>query len=176
MADIWFISDHHFFHENMLRFTQHDGSLMRPGFGSVEEMNEVMVQRWNSVVKPQDKVWHLGDVAFKTTDRASAVAALLQRLAGHKRLVVGNHDNLKAPSLMNNFEKVQLWKGFKDEGFTCTHIPIPLEHLRDGAVNVHGHVHHNTLNKPGYINVSVEVRDYTPVHMDQIIAEVRKAT
>lgn len=172
MKNIWFISDHHFFHDNILKFTGSDGNLIRPGFESVDQMNWFMVERWNSVVKLEDHVWHLGDVCFKSTAKADEVANLLRSLNGHKRLVVGNHDNLKAPSILNNFEKIELWRGFRDEGFTCSHIPLRLESLRDGNVCVHGHIHQNLMKEPGYINVCVEVRDYTPVHMDQIIAEV----
>ena len=175
MADIWFISDTHFFHENILKFTGSDGARIRPAWSDVDEMNWAMVERWNSVVKPQDKVWHLGDVAFKTTQKASELHALLQKLHGHKRMLAGNHDNLKSPAILNNFEKIELWKGFKDEGFTCSHIPLRLDSLRDGAVNVHGHIHQNQMGEPGYVNVCVEVRNYTPVHIDQIAAEVRRA-
>lgn len=174
MADIWFISDTHFFHENILKFTDNDGRLIRPGFSCAEEMNEHMVERWNGVVKPQDKVWHLGDVAFKTTEKANQLDHLLSRLNGHKRMLVGNHDNLKSVALMHRFEKVELWKGFKEEGFTCTHIPLRLDSLRDGTVNVHGHTHQNWLRDPGYINVCVEPRNYTPVHMDELLVEVRE--
>lgn len=175
MADIWFISDHHFFHENILKFTGDDGVRIRPSFATVDEMNWEMVERWNAVVKPQDKVWHLGDVAFKTTEKAAELDNLLGKLHGHKRMLAGNHDNLKSPALLRHFEKIELWKGFKDEGFTCSHIPLRLDSLRDGTVNVHGHIHQNLMDEPGYVNVCVEVRNYTPVHMDQLVKEVRAA-
>lgn len=174
MADIWFISDHHFFHENILKFTDDSGNKIRPEFATVDEMNWAMVERWNSVVKPQDKVWHLGDVAFKTTEKAAELDHLLGALHGHKRMLVGNHDNIKSPAILRHFHKIELWKGFKDEGFTCSHIPLRLDSLRDGTVNVHGHIHQNLMKERGYINVCVEVRNYTPVHMDEIITEVRK--
>jgi calcineurin-like phosphoesterase family protein len=174
MADIWFTSDSHFFHENILKFTGNDGARIRPAWATVDEMNWDMVERWNSFVKPGDKVWHLGDVAFKTTERAAELDNLLGKLHGHKRMLVGNHDNLKSPALHRHFEKIELWKGFKDEGFTCSHIPLRLDSLRDGAVNVHGHIHQNMMMEPGYVNVCVEVRNYTPVHMDQIKAEVKR--
>lgn len=175
MADIWFTSDSHFFHANILKFTGNDGARIRPAWESVEDMNWDMVERWNSVVKPQDKVWHLGDVAFKTTERAGELESLLQKLHGHKRMLVGNHDNLKSPVLLRHFEKIELWKGFRDEGFTCSHIPLRLDSLRDGTVNVHGHTHQNLMDEPGYVNVCVEVRNYTPIHMDELIKEVRRA-
>jgi calcineurin-like phosphoesterase family protein len=176
VTDIWFISDTHFFHDNILKFVGSDGVRIRPEFSTVDEMNWAMVERWNSVVKPQDKVWHLGDVAFKTTAKAAELANLLRKLHGHKRMLVGNHDNLKSPALMNNFEKIELWKGFKDEGFTCSHIPLRLDSLRDGTVNVHGHTHQNRMKEPGYVNVCVEVRNYTPIHLDELTREVRKAS
>lgn len=174
MTDIWFISDTHFFHDNILKFTGSDGARIRPEFSTVDEMNWAIVERWNSVVKPQDKVWHLGDVAFKTTVKADELANLLRKLHGHKRMLVGNHDNLKSPALVNNFEKIELWKGFPDEGFTCSHIPLRLDSLRDGTVNVHGHTHQNLMREPGYVNVCVEVRGYTPIHLDELTKEVRK--
>ena len=175
MTDTWFISDTHFFHDNMLKFVDKNGIRIRPAWANVHEMNWTMVERWNSVVKPQDKVWHLGDVAFKTTTKAAELDHLLSSLHGHKRMIVGNHDNLKSTILLRHFEKIELWRGFKTEGFTCSHIPLRLDSLRDGTVNVHGHTHQNILAEPGYVNVCVEVRDYTPVHMDQLIKEVQKA-
>lgn len=174
MANIWFISDTHFFHDNILTFVDEEGKRIRPQFDTVSEMNWYMVERWNSLIKPQDKVWHLGDVAFKTTERAAELDHLLRALHGHKRMLLGNHDNIKSPVLLRHFDKVELWKGFKEEGFTCSHIPLRLDSLRDGTVNVHGHIHQNLMGEPGYINVCVEVRDYSPVHMDQLIAEVNK--
>lgn len=174
MPDIWFISDHHFFHENILKFTDVSGARIRPAWASVDEMNWAMVEAWNAVVKPQDKVWHLGDVAFKTVERAAELDNLLSKLHGHKRMLVGNHDNVKSPILQKHFEKIELWKGFKDEGFTCSHIPLRLDSLRDGTVCVHGHTHQHLLKERGYVNVCVEVRDYIPVHMDIIRQEVRR--
>lgn len=175
MPSIWFTSDHHFFHENILKFKGENEELIRPEFEgrTVNEMNEEMIARWNAVVKPEDHVWHLGDVAFQKRAKFEEVKKLLQQLHGKKRLVVGNHDDVIAICKMQVFEKVVLWRGFHTEGFTCTHIPIMLNQLRDGAVNVHGHIHERLMPGNGYINVCVERRDYTPVHMDQIIQEIK---
>lgn len=173
MADIWFISDTHFFHDNILKFTGADGQRIRPHWDNVDDMNWDMVERWNSVVKPQDKVWHLGDVAFQTTAKAEAVGHLLKQLNGHKRMLLGNHDDIKSYALYHNFEKIELWKGFRDEGFTCSHIPLRLDCIRDGEINVHGHIHQNHMADLGYVNVSVEVINYTPIHMDEAIKRVQ---
>lgn len=166
----WFISDTHFFHANILKFTGDDGKRIRP-FDNLEEMHEYMVEKWNGVVKSNDYVYHLGDVTFQYHGEFNN---LMHRLNGQKRLIVGNHDKIWNPALQMNFQKVDLWKGFKEHNFTASHIPLRLDSLRDGAFNVHGHIHQNTSPTPKHINVSVEVRDYTPVHIDEIAEEIKK--
>src|SRR5271169_1776785 len=78
---IYFSSDDHFWHNNVIRYCN------RP-YSSVEQMNEDMVLKWNSVVKPEDTVYCLGDfsLAFR------AVETFTARLMGKKKLVPGNHD------------------------------------------------------------------------------------
>lgn len=164
MADKWFISDTHFFHANILKFTDSEGKRIRP-FNSLEEMHEYIIARWNGVVKDTDKVYHLGDVTFQYH---KGFNELMSRLKGQKRLILGNHDKIKGTELLRWFEKVELWKGFKEWNFTATHIPLMLQSLRDGAYCVHGHVHQNSLGNPNYINVSCEVVDYTPVNIEEI--------
>lgn len=171
MHEKWFIGCTHFFHANtFLKFKDTDGNPMRP-FKSIEHMHAVMVYNWNRIVGVNDYVYHLGDVTFRY-DRA--FKELMYSLNGKKRLIVGNHDKLNSQSsLFDVFEKVEFWKGFKEGNFTCTHVPQRLDKLRDGAYNVHAHIHNNMMDDLHYINVCVEVRDYTPVHMDQILLEIR---
>lgn len=78
----YFTADLHLGHENIIRYTG------RP-FLSVDEMDEALVAAWNDRVGPGDEVWVLGDVAMGRIDRS---LALVGRMAGTKRLVVGNHD------------------------------------------------------------------------------------
>ena len=173
-SDIWFTSDHHFDHRNILKFTGDDGNLIRPGFGNtigvepttenLTQMNEFMVERWNASIKPGDKVYHLGDFCMK----ADSAEKFAKRLHGKKRLIPGNHDPIK--EVARWFEKVQLWRIFKDEGFVCTHIPIRPEQFRHKvALNVHGHLHQNVIQDPLYKNICVEVTDYAPLHIDDLI-------
>ena len=54
---IWMTSDLHFNHENILKYEP----VSRP-FATVEEMNEVLIQNWNSKIKPEDIVYVLGDL------------------------------------------------------------------------------------------------------------------
>lgn len=171
MADIWFISDTHFNHENIAtKFTLEDGSPARP-FSSVDEMNEVMIQNWNKLVKEQDHVWHLGDVIMGNRHYISAV---LSRLKGKKRMLLGNHDQLKGCELMKFFQKVELWRVFKEYDFVCTHIPLRRESFRAVNFNVHGHIHHAVIQDPAYINVCVEHTNYAPIHLDEIRAIIKQ--
>lgn len=168
--DKWFISDTHFFHENILKFTGDDGKVIR-NFPDITEMHERMVERWNARVKDNDYVYHLGDVTFKYDRQFNE---LMSRLKGRKRLILGNHDKIKGTNLMDWFEKVELWHGFKEYNFTAVHIPLRLESLRDGAFCVHGHIHQNMMEDPHYINVCVEQHNYTPVHIDEIGEMIKK--
>lgn len=163
MPNIWFISDTHFGHENIIKYCK------RP-FSNSREMDEFMIEQWNTTVKPEDHVYHLGDVYMGDK---KAGARCVARLQGKKRLVVGNHDDLKSPNLLNAFQKVMLWRNFRDEGFTAAHVPLSEDSLVYG-VQVHGHIHANTLDNPRYINVCVEHTNYKPVHMDEIIERARK--
>jgi calcineurin-like phosphoesterase family protein len=185
--DIWFISDTHFCHSNILKFLDRDEKPIRGGrFPCVEDMNCYMIEQWNSVVKPQDKVYHLGDV-FVGVQRAHEAEEIMKSLNGHKRLILGNHDHVHAP-YYRHFEKIDLWTGgkFKPEGFVCSHIPLRKDQMRDGEVNVHGHIHQNLITwqlgsgasrlwgvDQNYINVCVEHTDYKPVHLDEIVARIK---
>src|ERR1700692_3925644 len=84
--EVWVISDQHFDHGNILNFQKSGGHKLRE-FKDVNHMNEYMIEKHNSVVRPQDKVYCLGDFAMK--DRGILYA---RRLNGHKRLILGNHD------------------------------------------------------------------------------------
>lgn len=169
MADLWFISDTHFGHANtFLKFKQPNGEPMRP-FTSVEEMNETMIQRWNAVVKPQDEVYHLGDVVMKCNDPD----AIMRRLNGHKRLVSGNHDTLDSSFYAKYFEKI--YGARQLEHIWFTHLPVHPSSLGGKILgNVHGHLHNNAhrteraLPCPPYLNICVELIDYTPVSFDWV--------
>lgn len=172
MGSIWFTSDQHFWHENILKFTGDDGALIRPGFKSVEHMNEVMIERWNECVKPGDKIYQLGDVTFKYGEHWRLIA---ERLNGRKRLLLGNHDRLKGTNLDRYFERVELWRVFGIEGFICSHIPLhPSSFRHKTMLNVHGHIHQNASPDETYFNVCVEHHDYRPVHIDVILEHVNR--
>ena len=161
MAELFLISDTHFGHENILKF-QHDGKPLRP-FSSLTEMHVEMIDRWNKVVGPRDKVYHLGDVAFNLEG-----LNLLGMLNGKKALVRGNHDLLKLSQYRNHFYEVY---GVRQlDGWWLTHVPMHPDGVESPRVkgNIHGHIHAQKIDHPKYINVCVEHIDYTPVSFDLI--------
>lgn len=168
MPNVFFTSDTHFFHANFLTFKDDNNHAIRP-FSSADEMNEYMVEKWNSVVRDGDRIYHLGDVTFEYGRKFDV---LMSRLRGSKRLIIGNHDEIKGTSLINHFKKVRLWRVFKDAGFIATHIPIRLDQMRHARLNVHGHIHEKLMQEPGYFNVCVEHHDYTPVALESILQKV----
>ena len=168
MADLFVISDTHFGHSNILSFKNPDGSRVRD-FSCVEEMDQIMVDRWNAVVKPSSHVYHLGDVAMRKEHLAT-----VGRLNGHKRLVRGNHDIFKTRDYMKYFEEIHAVRVL--DGMLFSHIPIHPESLGRFAANIHGHVHglpQGTYG-PKYYNVSVEVMDYTPISLEDLAKRVKK--
>lgn len=179
MNNVWFTSDHHFGHLNILTYQPDE----RP-FSSVEEMNEAMILRWNEVVKPQDTVYHVGDFCF-----GRANIAIAGRLNGRKNLIMGNHDHYPIEEYAQYFNKIRgvhYWKMC-----VLTHIPVHPENLGSRAfLNVHGHLHSKrilthidpdgvafpdwTEPDPNYFNVSVEQNNLYPFHADQILERMKQ--
>lgn len=163
MSAIWVISDTHFDHARALTFTDQFGKPMRPGFKDVDEMNEYMVEAWNSVVKDGDKVYHLGDVSMKRSG-----LRFVSRLKGQKRLIRGNHDVYDT--------KEYLEAGFKEihgmrvlAGMVLTHIPLHPDTLHRWRGNVHGHIHERPSPPGPYLNVSVEPLCYVPITLEEAL-------
>jgi calcineurin-like phosphoesterase family protein len=175
--NIWFVSDTHFGHDNALKFASHDGKgRMREAFTEVEEMNQIMTERWNAHVKPEDIVYHLGDVLMGQKTRLGGTLAALN---GRIRLVPGNHDNIELMVKIGMFDQIVQWAPFKQHGFICTHQPMLItgpEELRERTqiVNVHGHIHDQPDPSPHHMNICVERTEYRPLHLDEIIAEIKR--
>lgn len=182
MPNTFFASDHHFGHANILNFVQHDGKPCRP-FTTLENMHETMIENHNRVVRDQDTVYFLGDVAIPRKG-----LQFIARLNGKKRLVMGNHDvfvkNQNRDYFAAGFDQVSAFKKF--DRFVCTHVPVHPDSLGRWGVNVHGHTHNNCMklargvdartgavvysdkNDPRYFNVCVENINYTPISLEEI--------
>jgi calcineurin-like phosphoesterase family protein len=169
MADIWVVSDTHIGHANILKFVDSKGARVRP-FDTVEQMNEYILEKWNSVVKPGDKVYHLGDVFFGDRDEFKRA---WPKFNGSKRVILGNHDDVKFLASGGFFAKAQESRNFTEYGLVLSHRPLHDSQLWDHKRarpmrNVHGHLHQNIINDDRYINVSVELIDYTPVSIEEL--------
>lgn len=180
MANIWVTSDTHFGHDNIISYCD------RP-FKNSKEMDEALLENWNSVVKPGDKVYHLGDVYFAKGQEHWG--SFFSKLNGSKRLVLGNHDDGKDKVLHNTFQKIMVWRMFPDFGLLLTHVPVhesscerretkaKWDNDRQEFVhvekryflrNVHGHIHDRPSPTDMHVNVSVERTDYTPVNIEEL--------
>lgn len=176
MRDIWVTSDTHFFHSNILTFVNNKTGLrIRPEFDDVDQMNEVMAENWNARIKPGDIVYHLGDVTMHYGERFDR---LWSGLNGSKRLIVGNHDDVKRLAAGGYFKKIGMWRQFKEFGIVLTHVPIHDFSLYDfksdsHLLNVHGHIHAHTVMvgdsaSSNHRNVCVEKTEYSPVHIEEL--------
>jgi len=161
MANIFLISDTHFGHAGMCQFLLADGSKARP-WTDPDEMDQHMIENWNKTVRPNDKVYHLGDVAIKR-----AKIAVMQQLNGEKVLIKGNHDIFKANDYLPFFKDIR--GTHKLDKFLLSHIPLHPFCLDSWVqCNFHGHLHTNHIMDgdkfhPKYLNLCVENIQYTPI-------------
>lgn len=161
MAGIFITSDTHFGHSGVCRFLRKDGTKLRP-WDNPDEMDEELVKRWNSVVHPLDKVYHLGDVAMKQQHMK-----IMDRCNGSKRLIRGNHDIFKTKLYMRYFKEIYGVRVLED--MILSHIPLHPESITQRyKTNVHGHLHANSLDSPIHVCVSVEQTDYTPISIEDL--------
>ena len=165
---VYFTSDHHFGQGSARTFYR------RP-FASVAEMDQEMIDRWNSVVSPGDgdEVWHLGDFAVRqSTER---VAYLLAKLHGTKHLIVGNNDDAVVTGCMG-WATVRSYAELTVDGRKLVLCHYPFRSWRDmgkGSINLHGHSHGRLKPLPRQFDVGVDAWDFRPVSLVDILA--RKA-
>ena len=151
----YFIADTHFNHENIIKYSN------RP-FKNIQEMNEYIIHKWNSVITRNDIVYHLGDVGFGTTEE---LREFINKLSGNKILIKGNHDLRRGK---NGWKEVGFIEVYKKkliiDNLILTHDPIEVE---EGYINVFGHIHDKPLDekfsKNNHICVSCDVINYTPI-------------
>lgn len=159
MTNIWFYSDPHWGHENIIKYEN------RP-FQNSEEALHIMVENWNKTIKRCDKVFVLGDVSFYNKEKTTNI---INSLKGNKILIKGNHDKSRS---------VQFWMdcGFKEaynypiiysEFYMLSHAPLYVNENMP-YLNIHGHIHSQSLDSKQHFNVSVERIDYTPINFEKI--------
>lgn len=161
MSKVYFISDIHFHHKNILKFS----GQWRDG-DNIDEHNQIIVTRWNTTVNKRDIVYVLGDVCMGKD------LSILGELTGTKILVLGNHDDHNVRDYLSYFQDIRGIFGYK--GFWVSHAPIHPAELRNKK-NIHGHVHSSSIkNEYGeydkrYINVCCEVNHGYPIPFEDII-------
>jgi calcineurin-like phosphoesterase family protein len=168
MAVVRFIADLHLGHINMA---------LHRGFSTVEEHDEYIIEKWNSVVHKRDVTYILGDVTME-----KAEYDILNRLNGRKYVVLGNHDKLgHTRKLLEYVDSVAGMMKYK--GVMLTHCPIhPMELDYRFNKNIHGHIHEKLVERDftlfgiplfkrvdkRYICVSCEHVDFTPKTLEEL--------
>jgi len=141
MPATFLVSDTHFGHAGVCRFTHPDtGEKLRP-WTDPDEMDEAMIRAWNERVRATDKVYHLGDVVINR--RAMKTLA---RLNGDKVLIRGNHDIFRDDEYREYFRELRAYHVMN--GMILSHIPVHEASLGRFGVNIHGHLHGSRVRRP----------------------------
>ncbi|SCY79354.1 Calcineurin-like phosphoesterase superfamily protein [Lachnospiraceae bacterium XBB2008] len=166
-----YISDLHFGHKNVIRFDN------RP-FADVDEMDHVLIELWNGRVQPDDNVYIVGDLCYRSERPAEWY---LQQLKGRKFLIPGNHDGpiLDNPEALQFFEGVDKMMSITDEGnkISLCHYPIvEWNAYFKGSYHIYGHIHNRRdeafeimKKKDHALNAGCMINNYTPVSLKELV-------
>jgi len=183
MPSVFLVSDTHFGHMGVCRFTRSDGVTKLRPYNSPEEMDEDMIAKWNERVKPSDKIYHLGDVVINRR-----ALKTLSRLNGDKVLIRGNHDIFRDDEYRQYFRELRAYHVMN--GLILSHIPVHEASLGRFGCNIHGHLHANRVmkargvdartgevlysdeNDVRYHCVCVEQTDFAPILFEDVVARI----
>jgi calcineurin-like phosphoesterase family protein len=185
MPATFLVSDTHFGHAGVCRFTHPDDPAvkLRP-WDNPDEMDEEMVRRWNERVRPTDKVYHLGDVVINRR-----ALRTLHRLNGDKVLIRGNHDIFRDEEYRTYFRELRAYHVLN--GAILSHIPVHEASLGRFGVNIHGHLHASRVKQAVAVDdetgavvygydpdvryhcVCVEQTDFAPILLDDVYKRIR---
>lgn len=164
---IFFTSDTHYGHANVIKHAK------RP-FQGLDDMHAAMIARWNRVVGPNDTVYHLGDVVWRT----HLLEEIIAKLNGTKYLIWGNHDNSQT-------RNSSIWKAaYADLELKVDNHLVVLHHYgkrvwhksHHGSLMLYGHSHGSLPGDSQSLDVGVDCWDFTPVTLDQIKARMATLT
>lgn len=181
MSNIFFCADLHFGHNQPFLY---EGR----GFSSIEEHDEIIVERHNSLVKPNDIVYCLGDIMLNNNKTGMEH---FNRLNGNFYVIIGNHDTdvrIKTyqktlGSWINGIHQLKSvdWGNrftHKKKEFFLSHFPslVVNEHMRKPVFNIHGH-QHDTVHFHSYIpngyEVSLDTNNCYPISFDTILEDLK---
>jgi len=154
MPAVFLVSDTHFGHNGVCHFMRSDGETKLRPWDTAAEMDEEMVRRWNDTVRPNDKVYHLGDVVINRK-----ALGIMRRLNGDKVLIRGNHDIFRDDEYRQHFRELRAYHVMN--GMILSHIPVHEASLGRFGVNIHGHLHSNRVVKPRGIDAKTGATLYS---------------
>lgn len=167
----YYISDLHLGHYGIMKHSN------RP-FSSVEEMDETIINNWNSVVKDEDDVYIGGDFCYKSGKNP---IEYLKRLKGRKHLCVGNHDNklLKDSNFRKYFVEIKPMMTIRDGNKTivlCHYPMVEWDGFFRGYLHLYGHIHNNIndtykiiSNIPNAYNMGIDILGFYPRTLNETI-------
>lgn len=173
----WVTADPHFDHFNIIKPSYCDRPYKdKDGTPNVQMMNEALISNWNERVKPGDTTYLLGDVAFGPKRN---LAGFRKQLNGRIVLIRGNHDPAEDYCLQAGFDEVhqRLYRKVDGLDLCMTHRPLLAdEWAKHGAMLVLcGHVHELWRFSEPNINVGVDVWNYRPISLEEILTALPKA-
>ena len=175
MSNIWFSSDLHFNHNREFIYQAR-------GFETLEEMNQTIIERFNSLVKPEDDLYLLGDIMLgKLEDSKPLVAAL----NGKKHFIIGNHDNSNRVKFYKTLSDDVTYANILDAAkhrFYLSHYPTLTSNLDEGApikarvINLCGHSHiknrFKDMDKGLIYHVEIDCHNNFPISFDEILFDI----
>lgn len=166
---VFFTADTHFQHGRII-------GLCRRPFASYKEMDYAIFRNWNAVVRPDDTVYHLGDVAFGDMER---LLPRLRGLMGKKYLVPGNHDDPEKLIVLS--EVFEILPALTEVALPLTrrakHVRAVLCHYamtvwngshRD-RIMLYGHSHGRLPGSSRSLDVGVDAWNFSPVRLQDVL-------
>jgi calcineurin-like phosphoesterase family protein len=171
MSNLFFVSDTHFGHANIIKYSS------RP-YADTQEMNAALIESWNKVVKPNDVVWHLGDFAFM---QYAAFTYVLKQLNGRINVVLGNHDQVITYNRRELLQEGLLSSVQSYAEVKAQNKFIVLFHYgqrvwnksHHGSIHLYGHSHGSLPPFGLSVDVGVDSKEiteeYRPVSFDEVV-------
>ena len=168
---ILYTSDLHFGHANVIGFDH------RP-FADSDEMDHVLIELWNGRVQPDDTVYIVGDLCYRSKNTADWY---LRQLNGNKILILGNHDApiLDNPKALHYLDDVAKMMNIKDgdKQICLCHYPIAeWDGFFRGSWHIYGHIHNRKdeayefmKTKDHALNAGCMINNYTPASFNELL-------
>lgn len=175
---IWFTSDHHFHHKNIV-------SMCNRPFSSYEKMEEYLIWAWNNCIKERDEVYYLGD--FSISSKINDVDRIFQKLNGKIYILKGNHDEwIKSngifPITKNSVCTLinpEYELRYKKRSFILSHYAMRTWNKSHyGSIHLYGHSHGNLSGYGLSMDVGVDANNFFPIDIETVITimEEKKKT